>query len=340
MLSECKICKQKKELSQSLGICVDCIRTHFDQALPFIEKIHKKTKKEFKMPETPPREGIPCGLCVNECRIPEGEYGYCGARTNTSGKIMPKSKSEDIAYVECYYDPLPTNCVSMEFCGERTTRGKKNLAVFYGACTYDCLFCQNWHYRKVNHTMSVNELASRVDETTACICYFGGDPTPQMLHALKVAAKVDVRVCWETNGAFSRNVARRVGKTAYTSGGTIKFDLKAYSEKVHYALCGSSNKNTLSNFEYIFETFQRKEPPILVASTLLVPGYIDEKEVSHIAEFIAGLDPDIPYCLLAFHPHFKMRDLPYTSREHAHTCVEAAQTYLNRVRTGNIWLLT
>ncbi|KYK35927.1 MAG: radical SAM protein [Theionarchaea archaeon] len=341
MLSECTICREKKLLSQSLGICLDCIRTNFDEALPFIEKAHKKTKKEYKMPETPPQEGVPCGLCVNACRIQEGESGYCGARKNKNGKIVPKSGSEDTAYVECYYDPLPTNCVSMEFCGERTTRGKKNLAVFYGTCTYDCLFCQNWHYRKVTHTMSVEELASRVDTNTACICYFGGDPTPHMLHALKVAEKGNVRVCWETNGAFSKNLAKRVGKTAFTSGGTIKFDLKAYSEPLNYALCGSSNTNTLSNFAYIYETFQRKEkdPPILVASTLLVPGYIDAEEVSRIAEFIAELDPDIPYCLLAFHPHFKMRDLPRTSREQGSECVKAAEKYLNRVRVGNIWLL-
>lgn len=339
MISECRICREKRELSRSLEICLNCIRTDFDSARPFIEKAHKNTKKEYNMPETSPQKGIPCGFCINECRIPKGEKGFCGARKNKNGKITPKSGSEYTAFVECYYDPLPTNCVSMEFCGERTTKGKKNLAVFYGACTYDCLFCQNWHYRNVTHTMDVEDLVSWVDDTVACICYFGGDPTPQILHALKVAEKVDTRICWETNGAFSRGVARKVGKTAFTSGGTIKVDLKAYSEKLNYALCGSSNRNTLSNFKYLFETFQRKDPPILVASTLLVPGYIDEEEVSHIAEFIAGLDPDIPYCLLAFHPHFRMRDLPCTSQEQAHACLKTARKHLNRVRIGNIWLL-
>lgn len=338
-MSACKICGEKRELSQWLHVCLDCIRNDFDQALPFIEKAHKKTKREYSMPETPPREGIPCGFWVNECLMKEGQKGYCGARENRTGKIVPKSGSETTAYVECYYDPLPTNCVSMEFCGESTTRGRKNLAVFYGACTYDCLFCQNWHYRTVNHTMTVEDLISRVDDNTACMCYFGGDPTPQMLHALKVADAVDTRICWETNGAFSRGLARKVGKTAFNSGGTIKFDLKAYAENLNYALCGSSNRNTKANFEYVYETFQRKDPPILVASTLLVPGYIDEEEVSRIAEFIAGVDPDIPYCLLAFHPHFKMRDLPYTTRTQGHRCLKAAREHLHRVRIGNIWLL-
>ena len=186
---------------------------------------------------------------------------------------------------------------------------------------------------------AADELASRVDSHTACICYFGGDPTPYMLHALQVAELVDIRVCWETNGAFSRGLAKKVGKTAFISGGTVKFDLKAYSETVNRALCGSSNTYTLSNFQYVYETFQRKDPPIVVASTLLIPGYIDEEEVSKIAEFIADIDPDIPYCLLAFSPHFKMRDLPCTLREHAHACLEAAQAHVNRTRIGNVWLL-
>ena len=343
MISECAICGERKVISQKLNVCSTCIKTNFDQARPFIEKAHRDTKREYNMPEIPPHgnegKGVPCGFCVNNCRIGEGEQGYCGARKNKNGKIVPKSHDEDTAYVECYYDPLPTNCVSMEFCGERSTHRGQNLAVFYGACTYDCLFCQNWHYRKVKNTMTVEELASRVDENTACICYFGGDPTPQILHALKVAEKVDVRVCWETNGAFSKGLAKKVGKTAFNSGGTIKIDLKAYSEPLHYALCGSSNRNTLSNFRYISEKYHREDPPILVASTLLVPGYIDEEEVGRIASFIADIDPDIPYCLLAFHPHFKMRDLPYTSREQAYTCLKAAEKYVNRVRLGNIWLL-
>lgn len=339
MISACKICNKKKEISQCLAICSDCIKTRFDEALPFIEKAHRKVKKEFGMPETVPQEGVPCGFCVNDCRITEGEYGFCRARKNQAGTIVPKSGSEKKAYMECYYDPLPTNCVSMRFCGEKNTRGKKNLAVFYGACTYNCLFCQNWHYRKVKTLMSVDDVTAKVDKDTACICYFGGDPTPQIIHALTVASNTTARICWETNGAFSRALAKKVGKTAFTSGGTIKFDLKAYSEELNYALCGSSNKNTLSNFAYLYETFKRDDPPLVVASTLLVPGYIDEKEVADIAAFIAGVNPDIPYCLLAFHPHFAMRDLPYTSRELANKCLKAARSYVTQVDIGNIWLL-
>ena len=77
-----------------------------------------------------------------------------------------------------------------------------------------------------------------------------------------------------------------------------------------------------------------------MASTLLVPGYIDEVEVKAIASFIAKLNPNIPYRLLAFHPEFQLRDLPRTSRRHANACRDAAeQAGLSCVSIGNVPLL-
>jgi pyruvate formate lyase activating enzyme len=85
---------------------------------------------------------------------------------------------------------------------------------------------------------------------------------------------------------------------------------------------------------------RRPSPPFLVASTLLAPGYVDKEEVSQLAAFISSLNPDIPYVLLAFHPHFMMNDLPPTSKRHAEECLaEAKAQGLKRVRLGNIHLL-
>ena len=84
----------------------------------------------------------------------------------------------------------------------------------------------------------------------------------------------------------------------------------------------------------------RSDPPPLVVSTLLVPGYVDEEEVHNIASFIVPLNPDIPYSLLAFAPQFVMRDLPTTSRCHANSARDAARAAgLRRVRIANVHLL-
>ncbi len=87
-------------------------------------------------------------------------------------------------------------------------------------------------------------------------------------------------------------------------------------------------------------TDQRPEPPFLIASTLLVPGYVDEPEVEKIAAFISSLNPEIPYSLLAFYPQFYLNDLSTTSKSHALRCKAIAEKAgLKNVRIGNMHLL-
>jgi pyruvate formate lyase activating enzyme len=62
--------------------------------------------------------------------------------------------------------------------------------------------------------------------------------------------------------------------------------------------------------------------------------------VGRIARFIASFDPNIPYTLLAFAPHFAMQDLGYTTREQARAAETAARAAgLTRIRIGNRHLL-
>ena len=78
----------------------------------------------------------------------------------------------------------------------------------------------------------------------------------------------------------------------------------------------------------------------MVASTLLVPGYVDPLQVGKIASFIASINADIPYALLAFAPNFYMHDLPCTSLKHAEDAHAAAlEAGLSNVRLGNRHLL-
>jgi pyruvate formate lyase activating enzyme len=140
---------------------------------------------------------------------------------------------------------------------------------------------------------------------------------------------------------MSRQALREAAAVTLESGGCIKFDLKAWDDSLHRALCGVSNRRTLENFEYLGGWVKRRpDPPFLVASTLLAPGYVDSRQVGRIAGFIARLDPGIPYALLAFHPDFEMDDLPTTSRREAEECLAAAEAAgLTRVRIGNVHLL-
>jgi len=159
--------------------------------------------------------------------------------------------------------------------------------------------------------------------------------------ALKNRGDGILRICWETNGSMDPRLLKRMMDLSWPSGGCIKFDLKAWNEDVHRALCGVGNRRTRENFAYAAGRIpERSDSPPLIASTLLVPGYIDEVEVRGIARFIASLDVAIPYALLAFSPQFFMNDLPYTSRDLANRCLTVArEAGLKRVRVGNVRLL-
>ena len=347
---KCQVCGRTSLVSQNLAACVDCIRQHPDRVRRHVRQLQAVTRQEFNLPPEPPQdlEGVRCPLCVNECHISEGQRGFCGLRTNRHGRLVHLGGTATKGILHWYHDPLPTNCVAAWVCAGREKHGNNNLAVFYGACTFNCLFCQNWHYRQMSpeeEGMTAQELADKADPRTFCVCYFGGDPTAQMPHALvtsKILAERGVRVCWETNGSMQPRLLGRAVELALETGGCIKFDLKAHDDNLHQALTGVTNKRTLENLARAAAYIpRRREPPLVIASTLLVPGYVDVQEVGRLATYIASLDPSIPYSLLGFHPHFFMPDLPRTSVRHARECEEAArEAGLVNVHIGNLHLLS
>ncbi|HUS47962.1 MAG TPA: radical SAM protein [Phycisphaerae bacterium] len=365
-MSECVLCHRWSDrISRSLGLCSGCILADTVAARAQAAAAHATARGEYGLPAHPPRakDGARCRRCVNACSIARGQFGYCGVRTADGGQVIGGDAHSGV--LQWYYDPLPTNCVAEWVCPASTgagyphytdtqgpEQGYHNLAVFYEACSFDCFFCQNWHFRERTLTgprHSASELAAAVTDTTRCICFFGGDPSCQAEHALAAAGAARqrrkggiLRICWETNGSVSPALLEEMLKVSLESGGCIKFDLKAWDDSLHRALCGVSNRRTLANFELASRwAARRPDPPLVVASTLLVPGYIDAHQVGRVAAFIAGLDPGIPYTLLGFHPDFEMNDLPKTSRLHATECLDAAKKAgLERVRVGNVHLLT
>ena len=348
----CALCGRRSRLiAAQLGVCGDCLRAEPQQALVLANGAHSEARRLFGLPEEPPRasDGIRCGLCARDCVIGEGQRGYCGLRTVREGHLVHLAGTPKRGVLHWYRDPLPTNCAADWVCAGHEQRGYHNLAVFYCSCTFDCLFCQNYHYREVNPVgtegMSAQDLARAANPRTFCVCYFGGDPASQMAHALasgRLLARRGVRVCWETNGSAHPKLMDRAVLLALESGGTVKFDLKAFDPQLHQALTGADNQRTLENFARApSRVGERPDPPLVVASTLLVPGYVDEEEVGRIARFIADLDSTIPYALLAFGPHFLMPDLPRTSVRHAEEAEAAARAAgLTNVRVGNRHLLS
>jgi pyruvate formate lyase activating enzyme len=326
---KCVICGNET-YTETIPICPRCAKT--EKALEFVSKLHEGIEKIKGIGK------VKCKLCSNECGFDDG--GLCGLRFAKDGKLV-SLVSSDKAILYAYEDPLPTNCCNAWFCEGSKLRGM-NLAVFYYGCNFDCLFCQNWSHKNIaeGKIVSVEEMVERaMPERVKCICHFGGSPEPQLPFAIKFSSEVlkkrNVMICWEWNGAGRTSLALKSAELSYKSGGTVKFDLKAWNPYLHMVLTGRSNEQTLKNFEKIFD----KYPEVLSATTLLVPYYVDEEEVEGIARFLAELSDEIPYSLLIFHPDYKLSDMPVTPKSQVKRCYEVAKRYLKRVNIGNKFLL-
>jgi len=368
MQQTCATCGDpRRGISSAVGVCVECLRNDGERAVAVALSRHSEVRSRFGLPGSPPKDagGVSCSLCSAECLMGEGSVAYCGLRGKRSGRFFTLS-SVDHALLHYYLDPHVTNCCSAWFCPAGTGHGYPkyaavngpefghyNLALFFYGCCFNCLYCQNWTHKLLNEAKHVSADAlvnlTMTNSKITCWCWFGGSPEPQLPFAVNASRKAleakpparVLRICYEWNGDGNPTLVRRAAEAVFDSGGNIKFDLKAYNSAVHRALTGRDNARTLSNFELVYNNFyeKRRDVPILTATTLLVPHYVDEVEVADIAQFIANLDDEIPYSLLIFHPDFQMHDLPVTPREQVFKCYRAAKRFLKNVNIGNIHLL-
>ena len=324
-MPECRMCGNPRP-SNVIPLCPSCARKDWI----VMEELHEGTGLIG---------GNDCRLCSNRCRV-ENE-GLCRIRYREGNRIKARSSSRR-ALLHSYLDPLPTNCCNSWFC-QGSRKGGYNLAVFYYGCNFDCLYCQNWEHKFVERAklVSIEDMLKKaLNDSVRCICHFGGSPEPQLPFALNLSRRVleerdDVMICWEWNGAGHEKLVLKAGKLSSISGGTVKFDLKAWNSNLHKILTGRDNTDVLKNFESLFYSY----PDVLSATTLLVPYYVDAKEVEGIAKFISSFDPEIPYSLLVFHPDYRLIDLPVTPKEQVIQCYNSAKKHLKNVNIGNIHLI-
>jgi len=365
--SECKICGEKSKLTANcLKVCINCLRERSEEALPYIREAHSQIRSRFGLPSSPPKspEGVPCNVCANECIMGKGETSFCGLKRNVDGRLESLSSSK-IGILYSYLDSQVTNCCAAWFCPAGTSAGYPistyrpgpeygyyNLAIFFYGCSFSCVFCQNASHKNVlgGEAVTVEDLVLKTkrNRLISCWCFFGGSPEPQLPFAIKASEYVleevperILRICFEWNGCGHPKLVHKAAELSVVSGGTIKFDLKCFHPLISYALSGVSNERAYENFKMIARDVypQRSDLPVLTATTLLVPGYVDAIEVEQIAEFIADLNPEIPYSLLLFHPDFMMNDLPITPLKQAIECYKLAKKHLERVNVGNLHTL-
>jgi len=133
--------------------------------------------------------------------------------------------------------------------------GYYNLAVFFEACNFNCLYCQNWSFKKKQLSPRWSKVATieeAVKPDTSCICFFGGDPGPQLPFALRLSGSVRkknpekiLRICWETNGAMNRPAKK--WRVSHAVGRVCTRSTSSMETGNHRDICGWENRQVLDN---------------------------------------------------------------------------------------------
>jgi pyruvate formate lyase activating enzyme len=112
-------------------------------------------------------------------------------------------------------------------------------------------------------------------------------------------------------------------------------DLKAFTPQFYKKLCFAELEPVLDTLRWL----HRETDVWLEVTTLLIPGKNDsEDEIRQLGEwFMKNLGPEVPLHLTAFHPDFKMMDVPPTPAQTLRRAREQARAAgLHYVYTGNI----
>jgi len=112
-------------------------------------------------------------------------------------------------------------------------------------------------------------------------------------------------------------------------------DLKAFSDDFYRTLTGAALAPVLETLEYLVH-----ETAVWVEiTTLLIPGHNDsDAEITRLSEWVATrLGPEVPVHFTAFHPDYRMTDVPPTPPETVRRArARALATGLRHVYGGNV----
>src|SRR5438552_1643301 len=208
-------------------------------------------------------------------------------------------------------------------------------------CDLHCSYCQNW----------VTSQALR--DPNAISAPLQASPELLVRDALRQRAKVLVSTYNEPliTAEWAVQIfkeAKAAGlKTAFVSNGNgtpqgldyirpwidfYKVDLKSFDDR-HYRQLGGRIAPILDTIRRLHEMDIWME-----IVTLLIPGFNDsDDELKRLTEFLAGVSPDIPWHVTAFHKDYKMTDPADTTAEDLLRAAEIAnQAGLRYVYPGNL----
>ena len=252
---------------------------------------------------------VRCFSCGHCCPIPDGQPGVCKVRYNRGGKLyVPWGYT---AGMQC--DPIEKKPFFHAYPGA--------LAYSFGmlGCDLHCAYCQNW----------VTSQALR--DPNAISPPLPASPESLVRDAVDQGAKVLVStyneplITSEWAVAIFEEAKAAGLVTGFVSNGNgtpqvleflrphldlYKVDLKSFDDRHYHELGGRIGP--------ILDSIRRIHAMGLWLEivTLLIPGFNDSQdELRKLTEFLAGVSPDIPWHVTAFHADYKMNGERDTTAE-------------------------
>jgi pyruvate formate lyase activating enzyme len=223
--------------------------------------------------------------------------------------------------------------------------GSSILSLGFALCNLRCPFCQNWPISQPGNgiprpgdaaelsgrRLSPAQAAALVRERGfSQIAYTYSEPLIHiewLLECMALCRKEGIANVLVTNGCVNPEPAAEI--LALTDAANV--DLKCFSEETYEKVLGGNLGAVLGFIEAAHRAGTHLE-----LTTLVVPGLNDgEEETRRCAEFIAGLSPDIPWHISAYHPDYRYGAPPTTPAALA-SIARMGRERLRYVYTGNI----
>ncbi len=254
-----------------------------------------------------PNGQLQCDVCPRHCHLLEGQRGLCYVRQRLDGEVKLVSYGRSSGFC---VDPIEKKPLNHFYPGSGV------LSFGTAGCNLACKFCQNWDMSKSREMDTLADQASpeqlaRAAQELGCrsVAFTYNDPVIFLEYAVDVAA-----ACRE----------REIATVAVTAGyidpeprvefframDAANVDLKAFTDRFYYKVCGARLAPVLETLEYI----RHETDCWLELTTLLISGENDsESELNEMTRWVVEhLGPDVPMHFTAFHPDWKMRDIERT----------------------------
>lgn len=275
---------------------------------------------------------IQCDLCPRDCKLHEGQRGLCFVRKMEGGQMVLTTYGRSSGFC---VDPIEKKPLNHFYPGSSV------FSFGTAGCNLACKFCQNWDISKSRETDTLMDQAAPDEiaaaaEQAGCksVAFTYNDPVIFAEYAMDVADACHARGL-KTVAVTAGYIHDEPRRAFYAKMDAVNVDLKAFTEDFYFKLTGAHLQPVLDTLIYL----KRETDVWFEITTLLIPGHNDsDAELSAMSQWIMReLGPDVPLHFSAFHPDWKMLDVPPTPASTLTRARDIAlKAGLHYVYTGNV----